>query len=336
MFKILAVVALASLSQAYKFDRYDLFMPNVAPKKMDEYLCTPVRVNFTRHYYIVGFEPNASMDTAHHMLLYGCKTPGNDGSVWNCGEMANENGDETHSPCSEGSQIIYAWARDAPQLILPEGVGFKVGGDSPIQYLVLQVHYLHVDKFKNGVKDRSGITLRYTEQKLSKSAGVLLLGTGGRLKPMSEVHMETSCPIEENKILHPFAFRTHTHQLGRVVSGYKVQNHSGEMEWTLLGKRNPQDPQMFYPIKDPSLTIKKGDIVAARCTMFNTHNQTVSIGGTSKDEMCNFYLAYWVSDDEPLETKYCFTNGPPSYFWETGFSGFLSLNNIPDIDASTL
>lgn len=38
-------------------------------------------------------------------------------------------------------QVIYAWARDAPKLELPEGVGFKVGGKSPIQYLVLQVHY---------------------------------------------------------------------------------------------------------------------------------------------------------------------------------------------------
>jgi len=36
---------------------------------------------------------------------------------------------------------MYAWARDAPTLKLPNGVGFKVGGDSQINYLVLQVHY---------------------------------------------------------------------------------------------------------------------------------------------------------------------------------------------------
>lgn len=54
------------------------------------------------------------------------------------------------SPCGQGSssQIIYAWARDAPPLVLPEGVGFKVGKDSPIKYIVLQVHYAHIDKFK--------------------------------------------------------------------------------------------------------------------------------------------------------------------------------------------
>lgn len=45
-------------------------------------------------------------------------------------------------------QIIYAWARDAPKLELPEDVGFKVGKDSPIKYIVLQVHYASIDKFK--------------------------------------------------------------------------------------------------------------------------------------------------------------------------------------------
>uniref|UniRef100_A0A182NHY4 peptidylglycine monooxygenase n=1 Tax=Anopheles dirus TaxID=7168 RepID=A0A182NHY4_9DIPT len=99
------------------------------------YLCTPVKVDYTKSYYIVGFEPNATMATAHHMLLYGCGQPGSESAVCPCGSGAP-------------SQIIYAWARDAPKLELPEGVGFKVGKDSPIQYIVLQVHYAHIDKFK--------------------------------------------------------------------------------------------------------------------------------------------------------------------------------------------
>ncbi|BES91242.1 Copper type II ascorbate-dependent monooxygenase, C-terminal domain [Nesidiocoris tenuis] len=307
-------------------------MPDVSPTKMDAYLCTPVRVNYTSSYYIIGFEPKASMNTSHHMLLYGCTTPGDTKSFWNCGEMAVEESDESHNPCEDGSQIIYAWARDAPKLVLPEGVGFKVGGDSPIQYLVLQVHYLHVHQFRDGVTDSSGIILHYTERPLSKLAGVLLLGTGGILKPSSEVHMETACVITEDKELHPFAFRTHTHQYGQVVSGYRVRNDSGEMEWTLLGKRNPQDPQMFYPTVTDTI-IRRGDIVAARCTMFNTRKKIVKIGGSSKDEMCNFYLAYWVEQSEPLDRKYCFTSGPPRYFWETGDP---KLDNIPDEEASHL
>lgn len=71
--------------------------------------------------------------------------------------MASSEGDSEHiraNPCKEGSatQIVYAWARDAPKLVLPEGVGFKVGKSSPIKYLVLQVHYATVDKFKGSLK----------------------------------------------------------------------------------------------------------------------------------------------------------------------------------------
>ncbi len=44
---------------------------------------------------------------------------------------------------------------------------------------------------------------------------------------------------------------------------------SDESEWTLIGKKSPQLPQMFYPVDNTDMTIKTGDIVAARCTMVN-------------------------------------------------------------------
>ena len=49
--------------------------------------------------------------------------------------------------CQSETSILYAWAMDAPELRLPEGVGFKVGGDTNIQWLVLQVHYKDVSSF---------------------------------------------------------------------------------------------------------------------------------------------------------------------------------------------
>lgn len=106
------------------------------------------------------------MHTAHHILIYGCGAPGSQKPVWNCGEMAQDKNspEESATPCGEGSntQIIYAWARDAPRLDLPHDVGFKVGLDSPIQYLVLQVHYAHM--LPQGTQDSSGIILVHTEQ----------------------------------------------------------------------------------------------------------------------------------------------------------------------------
>jgi peptidylglycine monooxygenase len=46
--------------------------------------------------------------------------------------------------------------------------------------------------------------------------------------------------------------------------------------------------------------------------------------------MCNFYLMYWVNQDTPLKKKYCFTDGPPFYYWVS------ELNNIPNEEASML
>lgn len=56
---------------------------------------------------MTGFEPNATMATTHHILLYGCGKPGSSKLVWDCGEMGhrmNEN-DETMVPCAEESQV---------------------------------------------------------------------------------------------------------------------------------------------------------------------------------------------------------------------------------------
>ena len=52
--------------------------------------------------------------------------------------------------------------------------------------------------------------------------------------------MESSCHIDEPVELHPFAFRVHTHKLGTAVSGWKINNGN----WELIGKRNPQKPQV--------------------------------------------------------------------------------------------
>lgn len=228
---------------------------------------------------LVGFQPNASMNTAHHMLLYGCGEPGSAKPLWNCGEMSQGEADENSgSPCESGShsQIIYAWARDAPRLNLPEGVGFKVGKNSPIKYLVLQVHYMH--GFEEGKTDDSGVFIHYTTEQLRKLAGVLLMGTSGVIPPMAKEKMETACEITEKKTIHPFAYRTHTHSLGRVVSGYRVRtDDNGDDQWTLLGKRDPMTPQMFYPVANTD-PIKFGDRVAARCTMVSNRKRVTKIG----------------------------------------------------------
>lgn len=303
----------------------ELRMPGVQPDQNDVYLCRGIRLDAEREHYIVGFTPHGSMHTAHHILVYGCSMPGTDEEVWECGEMANEGTKEYRMGpvCADGAQIIYAWAHEAPELNLPEGVGFKVGGDTSIRYLVVQVHYMH--PMEN--PDYSGVTLHSTTDKMSKRAGILLMLTGGKLPRRSQENFETACVIDENVELHPFAFRTHAHKHSKVISGYRIR----DKKWTLIGKKDPQLPQMFYPTDTPNLTVKKGDIVAARCTMKNDEDRDIYIGNAGSDEMCNFYMMYYVNGDTILDDGTCFSPGPPEYHWSTEGG----LENIPE-DASKL
>ena len=158
-------------------------------------------------------------------------------------------------------------------------------------------------------------------------AGVYVLGTGGGIPPRATEHMETACLLKENKIIHPFAYRVHTHSLGRVVSGYVIKPNN---KWIELGKKNPMKPQMFYPVHD-TRPITQNDTLVARCTMESSRDRWTYIGATNKDEMCNFYLMYYVKNSDPLNEKYCFSSGPPYFYWKSA-----GLLNIPDKEASRL
>ena len=63
------------------------------------------------------------------------------------------------------------------------------------------------------------------------------------------------------------------------------------------------------------------------------------IGSTKEDEMCNFYVMYYVSnageDQQPVSPNTCFTQGPPMWSWG-GWEFGAGLKNIPDEEASTL
>ena len=120
--------------------------------------------------------------------------------------------------------------------------------------------------------------------------------------------------MKENIDIHPFAYRTHAHKLGIVNSGYVVKTNArtGQQEWTEIGRRSPQLPQMFFPASN-KITVNKGDILAARCTMKNFRDHTVRIGATGEDEMCNFYIMYYVKGDKSLINQNCWSMGPP-YF----------------------
>ena len=58
----------------------------------------------------------------------------------------------------------------------------------------------------------------------------------------------------------------------------------------------------------------------------NYLDETVSVGPAKDDEMCNFYLMYWVEGNNVMSQKSCFSLGPTIYSWDGWILGG-GLNN---------
>uniref|UniRef100_A0A6Q2X8S0 Peptidylglycine alpha-amidating monooxygenase n=1 Tax=Esox lucius TaxID=8010 RepID=A0A6Q2X8S0_ESOLU len=251
----------------------------------------------------VDFEPHASMETAHHMLLYGCRTPVSTTTYWDCGSVKGT--------CEDEASIMYAWARNAPPTKLPPDVGFKVGGKSRITYFVLQIHYGDVRAFRDHHRDCSGLTLHMTSKPQPFLAGMYLMMSMTTVIPPGKkvTNADIACTYDSYPI-YPFAFRTHTHKLGLVVSGYRIRDG----KWTLIGRQTPQLPQAFYPATK-GIDVKYGDALAARC-VFTGEGMTSKtyIGGTSDDEMCNFYIMYYMESRHAAPFQECMQDGSKELF----------------------
>ena len=79
--------------------------------------------------------------------------------------------------------------------------------------MVVQVHYSDLVMIPEE-GDSSGVLLHYTMSPQLKTAGTLVLGAQGFAPEHSTTYFETACKIKDDREIHPFAFRTHTHTLG--------------------------------------------------------------------------------------------------------------------------
>uniref|UniRef100_A0A2K6FPQ2 Peptidylglycine alpha-amidating monooxygenase n=1 Tax=Propithecus coquereli TaxID=379532 RepID=A0A2K6FPQ2_PROCO len=154
----------------------DIRMPGVTPKQSDTYFCMSVRLPVDEEAFVIDFKPHASMDTVHHMLLFGCNMPSSTGSYWFCDE----------GTCTDKANILYAWARNAPPTRLPKGVGFRVGGGTGSKYFVLQVHYGDISAFRDNHKDCSGVSLHLTRLPQPLIAGMYLMMSVDTVIPAGE------------------------------------------------------------------------------------------------------------------------------------------------------
>jgi len=261
---------------------FNLTMPGATPTREDDYLCTGVSMRNlepVKQLWAVEFSALSSGNKAHHMIVSRCKVPvkTGEGETWDC---------RHHAMCKDSSKIMFAWAKHAAPTELPEDVGFQLEKDD---YIVLQVHYAHPLLSP----DHSGIRLKLVDYAPKYTAGMfLLLRSHLNIPPdTTGIHGDVNCQANIRSPIHVFAYRTHAHTLGSVISGYRYSPKT--KEWKLLAKGNPNWPQAFYSTKSIE-TVNPGEILAARCTYNTTgHHTATKIGATGGDEMCNLYLMFY-------------------------------------------
>ncbi|XP_059168734.1 peptidyl-glycine alpha-amidating monooxygenase B-like isoform X2 [Physella acuta] len=275
----------------------DILMPGAKPQQMDAYLCTAHPVSDVEA-YIYKFEALADATTAHHMLLYGCDGPAFSSlEIWPCHVMCK----------GSKSSILFAWAKNAPPTVLPKDVGFRIGSNTSIKTLVLQVHYAKQFE-ESDPADHSGMKIYITQTKPQFVAGIfLLMDTSFTIPNGKKTYpVDISCENYMDASIFPFAYRTHAHGLGRVITGYQYNGTYHE-----IGKGNPQWPQAFYPA-NKNIEVKPGDFLAARCTYDSTSMvYPVSVGSTGNDEMCNFYIMFYTDSSVQDPSGSCGGNDIP-------------------------
>lgn len=322
----LIALCVARLSATGTASNYtvDIRMDHVVAEKPDELLCKGIKLDAAEA-YILKLTPHASKSTAHHMNLFGCGLPANLDleKPWKC--PGDDDPGDPESVCQDDDRkILFNWALDAPELSLPDGVGMRVGGETGINYLVIQLHYAKM--FEDGLTDSSGYTLHMTRQRPEQQAGYIILGNVGYIPPRQpQFHMESYCVYNRSYPVYPIRYRTHSHNLGVVTSGYRVRHR----HWTEIGRMSPQLPQTYYPVSQPGMEIHKGDKLFSRCTMNSMERrQRTYMGARNWDEMCNFYIMFTTRHMGTLENQYCFLDAQ-DFQWR------MVVDEIP-ADASSL
>ena len=261
--------------------------------------CTSVLVS-EHPIYITRIVPRLSVDT-NHISLVSVNDDGQEAkNLSQCATLKANMSDAWQSgspnPDVQVQTLFVTGGQTAEPLNLPSGVAFEVRAPSK---LILQVHFAPYRNYRKAM-DNVGVTLFYTTAKQPLKAGILSVHAGGRIKSGSSL-LKASCVMEQS--LWPLFALGHTHDLGRQVSGW-IQSNAN---WTKIAQINPQQPQLFRPIKN-AVKLNRQEILEVRCAYDNPDSNSVFTGPNRQDEMCALYLLY-CTPDEPLKNSYCIGGG---------------------------
>ena len=191
-----------------------LLMKGAETHHDDEYLTTriPVDIAFDIDLADEIFVNKISVQTdgkVHHIIVKGCA------------DVIDEihPATSTFSVFCEDPKILFSWALDAGPLVLPEDSSIRLGGQSNVNSINIEAHYK--DQF-DGIDEFTGLVVETSKEPPKKLIGIYLLGSSYFSLPVGkQTNVDIECEYDFEETIEVFAFRTHAHTNGQVITGYR-------------------------------------------------------------------------------------------------------------------
>ncbi|CAF1219237.1 unnamed protein product [Rotaria magnacalcarata] len=273
-------------------------------------------------------------DLIHHMVVYECD-PAATFDDANLPDDACDNVYVQVPLCMSNSASVWAIGGDDLEEF-PEEAGYPVGGNFPVKYYVLEIHYDNPKRALNRT-DSSGIRFYMGKELRQHDIGFLSFGTGPN--PAS-----LAIPPQVNRFIvdsycDPKASQ-HLPESGiTVLSAFPHTHLQGQSIWTKLIRNNKAVQYLFnaeaynfnYQFENvltKPIKLYRGDAFATRCVYNTMNKKEITLGGLrTKDEMCLHIFSYY-----PRMSNYysCFTRND-MLAWQTVLN-----TSSPIIDNSAL
>ncbi|CAF3636010.1 unnamed protein product [Rotaria sp. Silwood1] len=223
---------------------------------------------------------SANLDLVHHLLMYECDPTAQfddnnlpDGS---CDTISQQ-----LAPCA--SNIATGWAVGGDYMVaFPEEAGFPVGGNFPIKYYLVQMHYDNPNQLSNRT-DSSGIRFYIGKELRQYDLGYLTLGAdssaiGLAIPPKVERFIVDSYCSADATMNFPEEGIT-------IVSAFPHTHLQGRTVWTKL-IRNKTAVQYLFDAEAYDFNYQYENRLPQSIKLFRGGERT-------KDEMCLHMMTYY-------------------------------------------
>eukprot|EP01084_Bolivina_argentea_P034773 64410_1 len=256
-------------------------------------------------------------DSIQHAIRYDLLTqPGNEGVVhhialYNCPSyrVTSQSHVNTEGVCDEwdenmpskycrNGQMLHGFGVGTNNFTYPVHVGYEIGADSTVNYLLMEMHYENT-YLLNNVSDTSGVRIWYTPQIRKYSAGNIMFGLNPTIPNyhliphgVSRVVNTAYClpKCMQNGIpakgVKAFAVLLHQHYLGAVLKLRIVRNGT-ELKPILEDYAYDFNYQQTVKIDERDIFPTDTLILECHYNTLHINNSNVTFGGEStQDEMC--------------------------------------------------